>query len=48
MKRASDGFEMIDVIFKEIFPKYGFTVRDGQVGLTKHMYKNLRDGRMDL
>lgn len=48
MKRASDGFEMIDVIFKEIFPKYGFTVRHGQVDLSKHMYKNLRDERIDL
>ncbi|WP_202708647.1 ATP-dependent DNA helicase [Sporosalibacterium faouarense] len=48
MKRAADGSEMIDVIFKDIFPKYGFVVREEQVELSKHIYENMKDRKISL
>lgn len=46
MKRASDGIEMIDVILREVFAKYGFVIREDQVSLSKHMYKNIVEGKI--
>jgi len=48
MKQASDGSEMIDVIFRDIFPKYGFVVREEQVELSKHIYENIKDWKISL
>lgn len=48
MKQASDGIEMIDVIFREVFPKYGFIVREDQVKLSKHMYENMKNGKISI
>lgn len=48
MKQASNSIEMIDVIFREIFPKYGFLVREDQVSLSKHMYENMKDGKISI
>jgi len=48
MKQAANGIEMIDCIFREIFPKYGFTIREEQVDLSKHMYGSIRDGKIAL
>ncbi|QRN85668.1 hypothetical protein JR334_12080 [Clostridia bacterium] len=42
MKQASDGTEMIELIFRDIFPKYGFVVREEQVELSKHIYENMK------
>lgn len=46
LKQPLNGIEMIDVIFREIFPKHGFLVREDQVSLSKHMYENMKDGRI--
>jgi len=48
MKQASDGSEMIDLIFRDIFPKYGFVIREEQVELSKHIYKNMKDLKISL
>ncbi|MBF4692260.1 ATP-dependent DNA helicase [Fusibacter ferrireducens] len=48
LKQVSDGLEMIDHIFKEIFPKYGFVVREDQVHLSKHIYENMKEQRISL
>lgn len=46
MKRASNGNELIDVIFREVFSKYGFVVREDQVSLSKQMYQNMVEGKI--
>ena len=48
MKQASDGTEMIDVIFREVFPRYGFKVREEQVSLSKHMYESMKNGKISI
>lgn len=48
LKRASNGDEMIDVIFKEVFYKSGFVVREDQVSLSKQMYHNMLEGKIML
>lgn len=48
LKQASDGSEMIDLIFRDIFPKYGFVVREEQVELSKQMYENMRERKISL
>ena len=46
LKRAINGNELIDVIFREIFSKYGFVVREDQLSLSKQMYQNMVDGKI--
>lgn len=46
MKKASNGNELIDVIFREVFSKYGFVVREDQVSLSKQMYQNMVDDKI--
>lgn len=46
LKRASNGDEMIDVIFKEVFSRSGFVVREEQVGLSKQMYHNMLEHKI--
>lgn len=48
MKQASDGSEMIELIFRDIFPKYGFVVREEQVELSKHIYENMKGRNISL
>jgi len=48
MKQASNGMDMIDVIFREVFPKYGFLVREDQVSLSKHMYENMKNQKISI
>lgn len=48
MKYAKDGIEMIDNIFKEIFTKYGYKVREEQVNLSKHMFNVMKEGRISM
>jgi len=48
MKQASDGSEMIDLIFRDIFPKYNFVVREEQVELSKHIYENMKERKISL
>ncbi|WP_207706823.1 ATP-dependent DNA helicase [Alkaliphilus pronyensis] len=48
MKQASDGTEMIDHILRDIFPKYGFVVREEQVELSKHIYENMKERNISL
>jgi len=48
MKQASNGIEMIDVIFREVFPRYGFKIREDQVSLSRHMYENMKEGKISI
>lgn len=48
MKQASDATDLIDLIFEDILPKYGFVVRDEQVELSKHIYENMKERNISL
>jgi len=48
MKRAKDGIEMIDYIFKDVFTKYGYKVREEQVNLSKHMFNVMKEGEISM
>lgn len=44
----TNGEELIEYIFTKIFKGYGFMVRAGQVELSKHIYRAMRDNRISL
>ncbi|WP_176431557.1 ATP-dependent DNA helicase [Anaerovirgula multivorans] len=43
-----DGPAMVEHIFRKVFPSYGYTVRDEQINLAKHMYETLCNGKISL
>ncbi|MGV8147307.1 MAG: ATP-dependent DNA helicase [Alkaliphilus sp.] len=43
-----EGKELIGYIFKNIFVNYGYSVREEQVELSKHMYEVMVDGQISL
>lgn len=48
MKRAKNGIEMIDYIFKEVFTKCGYKVREEQVNLSKHMFNAMKEAKISM
>lgn len=48
MKHFRDGIQMIDYIFKDVFPKYGYKVREEQVNLSKHMFNAMKEEKISM
>jgi len=48
IKQFKTGCELIEYIFKYVFIKYGYTVREDQVGLSKHMFKVMQENNISL
>ena len=44
----SDPIEIIDTIFKTILPKYGYTIREEQIELSKTMYRGFTEKQVSI
>lgn len=40
--------DMIDVVFRALLPEYGFAVREGQIRLSKQMYRGLTEKQVSI
>ena len=48
MKQFKTGSEMIEYIFRDVFTKCGYTVREGQIELSKHMYETILESKISI
>jgi len=48
MKQFKTGSEMIEYIFRDVFTKCGYTVREGQIELSKHMYETIQESKISI
>lgn len=46
IKYPKDGIQMIDYIFKNVFPEYGYTIIEEQINLSKNMFSAMKNRKI--